>query len=64
MQKNQNKKKLNVDDSEISENKEFLTIILNSNIEARKKISKFLAQINQNIRVLKQIIKELIEEVK
>ncbi len=59
MQKNQNKKKLNVDDSEISENKEFLTIILNSNIEERKKISKFLAQINQNIRVLKQILKEV-----
>ncbi len=59
MQKNQNKKKLNVDDSEISENKEFLTIILNSNIEERKKLSKYLSQINQNIRVLKQILKEV-----
>ncbi len=56
------KRRRKIDDKEspkLSENHEFLTVILNSNIEERKKLSAYIAQINNNIRVLKQIIKEV-----
>ena len=45
--------------AQVSENQEFLTGILNSNIEERKKLSQYLSQINNNIRVLEQIIKKV-----
>ncbi len=56
------KRRRKIDDKEspkLSENEEFLTIILNSNIEERKKLSVYIARINQNIRVLRNIITEL-----
>jgi len=56
------KRRRKIDDKEspkLSENEEFLMIILNSNIEERKKLNVYIARINQNIRVLRNIITEL-----
>ncbi len=46
-------------DVQVSENEGFLTGILNSNIAERKKVSSYLGQINQNIRILKNILNEV-----
>ena len=55
-----NKKELRrVDSSEISENKKFLNTSLDSSILERKKVSAYLAQINKNIRILKNILNEV-----
>ena len=46
-------------DVQLSENESFLTEILNYKIEERKKVSSYLGEINQNIRILKNILNEV-----
>jgi len=45
--------------SDVSEHKTFLLGILNSNIEEKKKIHKYLGLLNHNIKMLKELLEEI-----
>jgi len=62
MQKNQSKNKFNRNKEikpEISINKTFLINILNNNITERTKVNGYLQALSKNIKILKELIKEV-----
>jgi len=62
MQKNQSKNKFNRNKElkpEISVNKQFLINILESNITERTKVNGYLRNLSSNIKMWKELIKEV-----